>query len=271
MSNMEEKRKSVVTIGEIVSIYEENDKNNFSKSYFSEDFDISVCLQNIDCIVSFLTILPNNAFSKNIEDFLKEQLNEGSYSIIKKNGREGAIIKLKSEKELINDRKYSAFYFSSILDFDFYNIFKKATNFHFSMDTYSINKETEKMILTSLKEAKKAGIKVSVDMFSNNLYRRNIDSIACFNKFSKNIACCFVDLKFCKDVLKNESAKTDEEIIKRMFYLIKTNVLVLIDEENRIILENTGRQVKTVEISFDKENCKNFKALAIANYIKNYL
>lgn len=259
----------IITLGEVLLFINKKD-GQITEEYFSNEVEIASILQKSQHNITFLTALPKNAFGCNCEIYLENKLSD-DYKIILKDGRQGLIF-LEDDLAII-DRKYSAFYFSSGIDYDFMDLFKDASWFHFSIDTLTIHDDFIKTITKALKIAKKKNIKVSVDFRSNNLYWRNVDSIKLLNSIAKKIDYLFIAKEQVIDLPFGYQEKENKEVILDLYKKLNAEVLIAFDKEKqKIYCAQNGKLTEedTIISTKEKGNFESYNKL-IASFMDKEL
>lgn len=142
--------------------------------------NVAVSLANYGLDAEFLSVIPSNSIGDAAIGELR-RFNVGTDKIIRTDGRMG-IYYLETganqrASKVIYDRAYSAI---SMFDPEKYNwdsIFNNVTWLHISGITPAISEQTKDTSIASVKEAKKRGITVSIDLnYRKNLWKYGVDA-----------------------------------------------------------------------------------------------
>lgn len=142
--------------------------------------NVAVSLANYGLDSEFLSVLPSNAIGDAAVGELR-RFNVGTDKIIRTDGRMG-IYYLETganqrASKVIYDRAYSAISMFDPEKYDWESIFNNVTWLHISGITPAISPETKDASLMAVKEAKKRGITVSIDLnYRKNLWKYGVDA-----------------------------------------------------------------------------------------------
>ena len=142
--------------------------------------NVAVSLANYGLDAEFLSVIPSNAIGDAAIGELR-RFNVGTDKIIRTDGRMG-IYYLETganqrASKVIYDRAYSAISMFDPEKYDWESIFNNVTWLHISGITPAISPETKDASIASVKEAKKRGITVSIDLnYRKNLWKYGVDA-----------------------------------------------------------------------------------------------
>ena len=142
--------------------------------------NVAVSLANYGLDAEFLSVIPSNAIGDAAIGELR-RFNVGTDKIIRTDGRMG-IYYLETganqrASKVIYDRAYSAISMFDPEKYDWDSIYNNVTWLHISGITPAISPETQDASLMAVKEAKKRGITVSIDLnYRKNLWKYGVDA-----------------------------------------------------------------------------------------------
>lgn len=142
--------------------------------------NVAVSLANYGLDAEFLSVIPSNSIGDAAIGELR-RFNVGTDKIIRTDGRMG-IYYLETganqrASKVIYDRAYSAISMYDPEKYDWESIFNNVTWLHISGITPAISPETKDASIASVKEAKKRGITVSIDLnYRKNLWKYGVDA-----------------------------------------------------------------------------------------------
>ena len=142
--------------------------------------NVAVSLANYGLDAEFLSVIPSNSIGDAAIGELR-RFNVGTDKIIRTDGRMG-IYYLETganqrASKVIYDRAYSAISMFDPEKYDWESIFNNVTWLHISGITPAISPETKDASIASVKEAKKRGITVSIDLnYRKNLWKYGVDA-----------------------------------------------------------------------------------------------
>ena len=142
--------------------------------------NVAVSLANYGLDAEFLSVIPSNSIGDAAIGELR-RFNVGTDKIIRTDGRMG-IYYLETganqrASKVIYDRAYSAISMFDPAKYDWESIFNNVTWLHISGITPAISPETKDASLMAVKEAKKRGITVSIDLnYRKNLWKYGVDA-----------------------------------------------------------------------------------------------
>lgn len=242
----------IVSIGEVILLLSKLNDETFNKIFVSNEANILSMLDKEKFETSFLTIVPKNDFGLDNINYL-DALNIDHLVIQKKDGREPIIFS--NENKTIYDRKFSAFYFSSAMDFDFAKELNNATLFHISMDTFSISIDSYKMLISALKLLKKRACKVSLSFKANNFFWNDEQSLVTLYKINKFINFLFLDFNDVKSLTSFKKYDIfDEKSAKDIYNRLKVENLIIYNDNKVYRINNKECIELTSKITFNNEN-----------------
>lgn len=142
--------------------------------------NVAVSLANYGLDSEFLSVIPSNAIGDAAIGELR-RFNVGTDKIIRTDGRMG-IYYLETganqrASKVIYDRAYSAISMFDPEKYDWDSIYNNVTWLHISGITPAISEQTKDASIASVKEAKKRGITVSIDLnYRKNLWKYGVDA-----------------------------------------------------------------------------------------------
>ena len=142
--------------------------------------NVAVSLANYGLDAEFLSVIPSNSIGDAAIGELR-RFNVGTDKIIRTDGRMG-IYYLETganqrASKVIYDRAYSAISMFDPEKYDWDSIFNNVTWLHISGITPAISEQTKDASIVSVKEAKKRGITVSIDLnYRKNLWKYGVDA-----------------------------------------------------------------------------------------------
>ena len=142
--------------------------------------NVAVSLANYGLDAEFLSVIPSNAIGDSAVGELR-RFNVGTDKIIRTDGRMG-IYYLETganqrASKVIYDRAYSAISMFDPEKYDWDSIYNNVTWLHISGITPAISEQTKDASIASVKEAKKRGITVSIDLnYRKNLWKYGVDA-----------------------------------------------------------------------------------------------
>ncbi|MBW4827983.1 MAG: sugar kinase [Clostridiaceae bacterium] len=171
--------KKVVTLGEIMLrlIPPRNERfvqaKSFDVVYGGGEANVAVSLANYGLDSYYITKLPKHEIGQAAVNELRRYGVHTDY-IVRGGNRVGIYFSETGASmrpsKVIYDRAYSAIAEADVSDFDFDEIFKDATWFHFSGITPALSDKAAILTEEALKAAKRHGVTVSVDLN----YRKNL-------------------------------------------------------------------------------------------------
>lgn len=142
--------------------------------------NVAVSLANYGLDAEFLSVIPSNSIGDAAIGELR-RFNVGTDKIIRTDGRMG-IYYLETganqrASKVIYDRAYSAISMFNPEKYDWDSIYNNVTWLHISGITPAISEHTKDASIASVKEAKKRGITVSIDLnYRKNLWKYGVDA-----------------------------------------------------------------------------------------------
>ena len=142
--------------------------------------NVAVSLANYGLDAEFLSVIPSNSIGDAAIGELR-RFNVGTDKIIRTDGRMG-IYYLETganqrASKVIYDRAYSAISMFDPEKYDWDSIYNNVTWLHISGITPAISEQTKDASIAAVKEAKKRGITVSIDLnYRKNLWKYGVDA-----------------------------------------------------------------------------------------------
>lgn len=166
-------RKKVVTLGEILLRLTTQDSERFSQAqqmevtYGGSEANIAATIAHLGMWSSFVTAVPDNEIGRSAIDFMRKNGVHTGY-MLRQGPRLGLYFAEKGHSirpsKIVYDRKSSSFVESKVENYDFDLIFEDGNWFHTSGITAALSDELFELTKASMKEAKKRGLKVSIDL-----------------------------------------------------------------------------------------------------------
>ena len=142
--------------------------------------NVAVSLANYGLDAEFLSVIPSNAIGDSVVSELR-RFNVGTDKIIRTEGRMG-IYYLETganqrPSKVIYDRAYSAISMFDPEKYDWDSIYNNVTWLHISGITPAISVQTKDASIAAVKEAKKRGVTVSIDLnYRKNLWKYGVEA-----------------------------------------------------------------------------------------------
>ncbi len=142
--------------------------------------NVAVSLANYGLDAEFLSVIPSNAIGDSAVGELR-RFNVGTDKIIRTEGRMG-IYYLETganqrPSKVIYDRAYSAISMFDPEKYDWESIYNNVTWLHISGITPAISVQTKDASIAAVKEAKKRGVTVSIDLnYRKNLWKYGVEA-----------------------------------------------------------------------------------------------
>ena len=142
--------------------------------------NVAVSLANFGLDAEFLSVIPSNAIGDSAVGELR-RFNVGTDKIIRAEGRMG-IYYLETganqrPSKVIYDRAYSAISMFDPEKYDWDSIYNNVTWLHISGITPAISVQTKDASIAAVKEAKKRGVTVSIDLnYRKNLWKYGVEA-----------------------------------------------------------------------------------------------
>ncbi len=227
--------EKVVTFGEIMLRLSPIGFNRFVQAdtfdinYGGSEANVAVSLVNYGIPVEFITKLPDNEIGQSALNNLR-QYGVGTKYIQKEGERLGIYFFEKGSSQrpskVIYDRKNSAISKSKLVDFNWEEIFKNVTWFHFSGITPALSKEMAKITIEACKQAKKLGLTISCDLnYRSKLWSQN-DAYNVMSKIIKYVDVCIAN----------------EEDIEKIFGIVAKNTNVSIGKIDYSSYESVAKK-----------------------------
>ena len=153
---------------------------SFEATFGGGEANVAVSLANYGLDAEFLSVIPSNSIGDAAIGELR-RFNVGTDKIIRTDGRMG-IYYLETganqrASKVIYDRAYSAISMFDPEKYDWDSIYNNVTWLHISGITPAISEQTKDASIASVKEAKKRGITVSIDLnYRKNLWKYGVDA-----------------------------------------------------------------------------------------------
>ncbi len=175
-----------LTFGELMLRLKSPGKERFLQSPSLEatfgggEANVAVSLANFGLEADFLSVIPSNDIGNAAVSELR-RFNVGTEKIIRADGRMG-IYYLETganqrPSKVIYDRAYSAFSLYSPEGYDWEKIYRDVKWLHISGITPAISEQTKNASIMAVREAKKRGIIVSLDLnYRKNLWKYGVDA-----------------------------------------------------------------------------------------------
>lgn len=210
--------KKVVTLGEIMLRLSTPRHERFVQSdvfdvvYGGGEANVAVSLANYGFESYFVTKLPAHDIGQAAVNHLRRFGVKTDYIV--RGGDRVGIYYLESgasmrPSKVIYDRAKSAIAEADLSDFDFKEVFKDADWFHFSGITPAISKKAAKFTEEALKEAKRQGVMVSVDLN----YRKKLwtpdEAKECMTNLMQYVDVCIGNEEDAEKVLGFKPGNTD--------------------------------------------------------------
>lgn len=208
----------VVTFGEIMMRLNPQgylrfvQSNCFEVTYAGGEANVAVSLANYGIDVAFVTKVPEHEIGQCVINELRRYGVDTSM-ILRGGSRLGVYFCEKGcsqrASKVIYDRAGSAIATAKASEFDWENIFKDATWFHWTGITPALGAEMAEACLQACKVAKEMGITVSCDLnYRKKLWSRE-EAGACMSKLLPYVDVCIANEEDAKDVFGIEASNTD--------------------------------------------------------------
>ena len=204
--------------------------NSFNVCFGGAEVNVAVGLSNLGIETRVLTALPDNEIGSFAKSFLKSQFIDCDF-IISKGERLGLYYYEEGcsarKAKVIYDRKHSSITELRYDDIDLDSLFKDVCLFHVSGITFGLGKEVSEVALKLVDEAKRRGIRISVDLnYRSKLFKDYSEFLKIIKPVVSGAYLCFGWLNKegepfeVLDASKGEIS--DEEFIERFRYTIET-------------------------------------------------
>ena len=153
---------------------------SFEATFGGGEANVAVSLANYGLDAEFLSVIPSNAIGDSAVGELR-RFNVGTDKIIRTEGRMG-IYYLETganqrPSKVIYDRAYSAISMFDPEKYDWDSIYNNVTWLHISGITPAISVQTKDASIAAVKEAKKRGVTVSIDLnYRKNLWKYGVEA-----------------------------------------------------------------------------------------------
>ena len=184
-----------LTFGELMLRLKSPGRERFMQSPLLEatfgggEANVAVSLANYGLEAEFLSVIPDNAIGDAAVGELR-RFNVGTSKVIRTEGRMG-IYYLETganqrPSKVIYDRAYSAISLFKPEVYDWDSIYEGVKWLHISGITPAISEETKDASILAVKEAKKRGVTVSIDLnYRKNLWKYGVDAKEVMTEMTK--------------------------------------------------------------------------------------
>ncbi|MDM0497487.1 sugar kinase [Clostridium perfringens] len=203
--------------------------NSFNVCFGGAEVNVAVGLSNLGIETRVLTALPDNEIGNFAKSFLKSQYVDCDF-IISKGDRLGLYYYEEGcsarKSKVVYDRKHSSITELQYEDIDVESLFKDVELLHISGITFGLSEEVSEVALKLVNEAKKRGIKISVDLnYRSKLFESYEDFVRIMKPVVQDAYLCFGWLNREDEPFKVLDASTtelsDEDFIERFRYTIE--------------------------------------------------
>lgn len=249
-----------LTFGELMLRLKSPGRERFMQSPSLEatfgggEANVAVSLANYGLEAEFLSVIPENAIGDAAIGELR-RFNVGTDKVIRTEGRMG-IYYLETganqrASKVIYDRAYSAISLFNPEGYDWEKVYKDVKWLHISGITPAISEETKDASLLAVKEAKKRGITVSIDLnYRKNLWKYGVDAKEVMSEMTKYADIIIANEEDCQKSLglkcesNVEGGKLDQEDYKRL----SDSLLAEYPNVKKVAI--TLRESKSADINF---------------------
>ena len=216
--------------------------------------NVAVSLANYGLDAGFLSVIPSNSIGDAAVGELR-RFNVGTDKIIRTDGRMG-IYYLETganqrASKVIYDRAYSAFSLFDPSGYDWDAIYEGVKWLHISGITPAISELTKDASLLAVKEAKKRGITVSLDLnYRKNLWKYDVDAKAVMSEMTSYSDIIIANEEDCQKSLglkcesNVEGGKLDDEDYRKL----SDTLLSQFQNVKKVAI--TLRESKSADINF---------------------
>jgi 2-dehydro-3-deoxygluconokinase len=184
----------------------------FDVVYGGGEANVSVSLANFDIPVSYVTKVPNNPIGQSAINSLRA-FGVDTSNMLRGGSRLGIYYMEKGfsqrPSKVVYDRAYSSISEASETDFNWEEIFKNASWFHFTGITPALGENVAKITQKACEIAKKMGLTISCDLN----YRKNLwtseEAANTMSKLMKYVDVCIANEEDAEKVFGIKSDKTD--------------------------------------------------------------
>jgi 2-dehydro-3-deoxygluconokinase len=216
--------------------------------------NVAVSLANYGLDAGFLSVIPSNSIGDAAVGELR-RFNVGTDKIIRTGGRMG-IYYLETganqrASKVIYDRAYSAISLFKPEGYDWDSIYERVKWLHISGITPAISEETKDASLLAVKEAKKRGVTVSIDLnYRKNLWKYGVDAKEVMTEMTKYADIIIANEEDCQKSLglkcesNVEGGKLDQDDYKKL----SDSLLEKFPNVKKVAI--TLRESKSADINF---------------------
>lgn len=249
-----------LTFGELMLRLKSPGKERFLQSPSLEatfgggEANVAVSLANYGLDAEFLSVIPDNAIGDAAIGELR-RFNVDTSKIIRTEGRMG-IYYLETganqrASKVIYDRAYSAISLFDPAGYDWDSIYEGVKWLHISGITPAISEETKDASILAVKEAKKRGVTVSIDLnYRKNLWKYGVDAKEVMTEMTKYADIIIANEEDCQKSLglkcesNVEGGKLDQEDYKKL----SDSLLEKFPNVKKVAI--TLRESKSADINF---------------------
>ena len=236
--------------------------------------NVAVSLANYGLDSGFLSVIPLNSIGDAAVGELR-RFNVGTDKIIRTDGRMG-IYYLETganqrASKVIYDRAYSAFSLFDPSGYDWDAIYEGVKWFHISGITPAISELTKAASLLAVKEAKKRGITVSLDLnYRKNLWKYDVDAKAVMSEMTSYSDIIIANEEDCQKSLglkcesNVEGGKLDDEDYRKL----SDTLLSQFPNVKKVAI--TLRESKSADINFWAAALNNGKEFIVSRKYEMY-
>ena len=216
--------------------------------------NVAVSLANYGLDAQFLSVIPDNAIGDAAIGELR-RFNVDTSKVIRTEGRMG-IYYLETganqrASKVIYDRAYSAISLFDPAGYDWDSIYEGVKWLHISGITPAISEETKDASILAVKEAKKRGVTVSIDLnYRKNLWKYGVDAKEVMTEMTKYADIIIANEEDCQKSLglkcesNVEGGKLDQEDYKKL----SDSLLEKFPNVKKVAI--TLRESKSADINF---------------------
>ena len=249
-----------LTFGELMLRLKSPGKERFLQSPSLEatfgggEANVAVSLANYGLDAEFLSVIPDNAIGHAAIGELR-RFNVDTSKVIRTAGRMG-IYYLETganqrASKVIYDRAYSAISLFDPAGYDWDSIYEGVKWLHISGITPAISEETKDASILAVKEAKKRGVTVSIDLnYRKNLWKYGVDAKEVMTEMTKYADIIIANEEDCQKSLglkcesNVEGGKLDQEDYKKL----SDSLLEKFPNVKKVAI--TLRESKSADINF---------------------
>ena len=249
-----------LTFGELMLRLKSPGKERFLQSPSLEatfgggEANVAVSLANYGLDAEFLSVIPDNAIGDAAIGELR-RFNVDTSKVIRTEGRMG-IYYLETganqrASKVIYDRAYSAISLFDPAGYDWDSIYEGVKWLHISGITPAISEETKNASILAVKEAKKRGVTVSIDLnYRKNLWKYGVDAKEVMTEMTKYADIIIANEEDCQKSLglkcesNVEGGKLDQEDYKKL----SDSLLEKFPNVKKVAI--TLRESKSADINF---------------------